>query len=133
MVTQRRYLDLHKRVERERVEQVVEFGGALNVKDADVGVFSSNSPQMNPLAIHLEFFGPLVLLFAQLFQVLGIHIGRYADIDTNMKQHSALLVLALSLPLAVCKVLMHLDETGKPHQSIERTVANRDPHLIDAD
>jgi hypothetical protein len=96
MVTQRRYLDLHKRVKRERVEQLMEFGGALNVKDADVRVFSSNPPQMNPLAIHLEFFGPFVLLFAQLFQLLRIQIGRGADIDANVKQHDALLVLMLT-------------------------------------
>lgn len=87
MVTKRRYLDLHKGVKRQRIQNVVQFGRAFHLEDADVRVLPCDAPQMQPLALLLELLRTLVLLLAQVFDLFRVRIMRNPDGNLHMEQH----------------------------------------------
>jgi hypothetical protein len=64
MVAERGHIDFHERIERQRTQNFVEFGRTLHIEDADVRVLPGNPPQLQPLALQLQFFRSLVLLRA---------------------------------------------------------------------
>ena len=69
MMAESGHLDLHERIEGQRTQNFMEFGGALHIEEADVRVLAGDAPEMEPLALQLQFLCPLVLLRAELFDL----------------------------------------------------------------
>src|SRR5271169_2630026 len=87
MTAERGHLDFHERIEGKRVQNLVEFGRAVDVENADVRVFARDAPKVQPLTSHLELLCPLVLLSAQLFDLLCVRAEGNSDRDADVKQH----------------------------------------------
>jgi hypothetical protein len=80
---------LHIGIERQRAENIVKLGRALDFEDADVCVLACHSPQMQPFARSLQLGSVLVFLFSQPLEHVGICARRYMDRDIHMKKHSS--------------------------------------------
>jgi hypothetical protein len=89
MMTESDDFDLHKRIKRQRTEDLVEFVGVLNLEDADIRVFPSDPPQMRPLLLQLQLLCPLMLVATQFLKSLRGEIVWNADINTYVKEHIA--------------------------------------------
>ena len=89
MPTKRRHLCLHERMQRQRLEDVVQLAGALNLEDADVGPLSNDPPEMRPLALTLEVGRALVLQRAKPFELFGIDSVRGPNFDEDMEQQGS--------------------------------------------
>ena len=86
MPAKRRHLCLHERMQRQRLEDLVQLARALDPEDTDVGPLPDDPPEMEPLALTLQLGRALVLKRAQPLDLLGIHSERRPDGDGDMKQ-----------------------------------------------
>ena len=87
MVGQGLYLDLHIGEQRQAAEQAVQFVIALDVEDADVGVFAHHAPDMAPLAFALQLLRVFLLVLLDLRNQGGVQ--RVGDLDNHFdhEQH----------------------------------------------
>jgi hypothetical protein len=73
-------------MERQRLEDLVEFAGALDPENADVGPLANDSPEMKPLALTLQVGGALVLQRAKALDFLRINSVGRPDFDEDVEQ-----------------------------------------------
>jgi hypothetical protein len=86
MPAKRCHLCLHERMQRQRLEDLVQLARALDPEDTDVGPLANDPPEMKPLALTLQLSRALVLKRAQALDLLGIRSERGPDGDGDMKQ-----------------------------------------------
>jgi hypothetical protein len=87
MLAQRRDLHFHEGIKGERIQDFVEFGGTFDIENADVCELTRHAPEMQPLSLFLQDFGPLMLQFGQPLDLLGIRIVRDAHSYEYVEQH----------------------------------------------
>ena len=69
----------------QRLEDLVEFAGALNTENADVGPLADGTPKMEPLALTLKVGGALVLQLTKSLDLSGISSLRGPDGDEDVE------------------------------------------------
>src|SRR5450830_81325 len=80
-------LDLHVGKQRQAQQQVMQFGGAGDVENADVGIASDYPPQMPPLAAALQTVGQFALAAFERIGGFLRHAVRQLHVHGDFKQH----------------------------------------------
>src|SRR5271156_1461133 len=88
MVAKCGYFNLHKGVKRQRVQYLVKFRRIVHIKDAEIGKLARHAPEMQPLALLLQFLRAFMLRRTELFDPLWIGVKRNVDVYKYMEQHA---------------------------------------------
>ena len=87
MSAQRAQRNFHEGKQRQVGQDVVKLLSAADVENADVGIMPSNSPEVAPLALALQFLRAFTLDFPERLGPVRRQIVGQPYVHPNMEQH----------------------------------------------
>jgi hypothetical protein len=87
MSAERVDFDIHVRIERERLQDGMQFIVAVHLENTDVRKASYDAPQVPPLTRLLKIGRALMLKLSEPLDRLAINVRRNRDFDSYMKKH----------------------------------------------
>jgi hypothetical protein len=87
MSAERGHFDIHVRIERERLQDGMQFIVCIHLKNANIRKASYDSPEVLPLARPLKIGRPLMFEFSETLDCFAIKLRWNSDFDSYVKKH----------------------------------------------